>query len=822
MGLKIPELDDRDFASILEEARQGIPVHSETWTDHNVHDPGITILEALSWLTESYNYQLDQVTDAHRRKYLKLLGVTPEPPRPAAASLRLRHPEGTKGTTVPEGQPLVADDASGEQKHFQTVAPVTLTTAELVRVISETESGRIDNTMANDTPDVHFLGFGATARVGSAMYLGFDTDPFDGVGTLDIAMNFHDEGLPDPASHGTESSTFGPTVVVSWQYCREYTGWYLDPNWHDFDVPYDGTNRLYQDGTVHLARPSDWNREKASPEHGVLGQDEGFVWIRCLIEKPSEEDPSYDGAPHHEVPPQFESIDVNTVQAIHKSTVTEEVLTRPDGGTETTAGPSQTFGFEHGPVLEDRSTPDIVVRRDPQGILDEQWTRVEDFDGSASDDYHYVLDVTAGTIRFGDEIRGAIPDVGREVVAKSYVHGGGTEGNVPESTSWQFRPEIVVRDGVYKFYSGADTSLKRRGAIVVGDPPEGGDASEFDYGDWFADVPGEVTTDDRRGDLEVEITVGADGGSETDVKGVFSPMAVRIDPGTVVRFVWQSGIDDIVVHDQPTGSEWVGYPSPPFETITDEDAFDYEQTYTFESSVDLSDVLVHPNGPASGGRDAESLDAAFARLRADLREAYRAVTAVDYGTVATNTPGLRFGRAKAVLYSGTTAEGCNRRPNVRVIVVPFSTRDKPVPTNGFLEAVDCHLQEHRLLTERVTVEPPAYVGISVTAEIRIAGGYSGPERTVAVENRLAEFLHPLEGFDGNGWPFGRPVYQSELYEVIAEVEGVDCVLDVAITASGATARYHGGNVEIGQSSLVFSEDHSVVVESDRGHCGVET
>jgi len=45
------------------------------------------------------------------------------------------------------------------------------------------------------------------------------------------------------------------------------------------------------------------------------------------------------------------------------------------------------------------------------------------------------------------------------------------------------------------------------------------------------------------------------------------------------------------------------------------------------------------------------------------------------------------------------------------------------------------------------------------------------------ENKLQKFLHPVSGgFDGKGWPFGRSIYISEIYEVIDCVEGVNYIV----------------------------------------------
>jgi len=48
MPLPTPNLDDRRFQDILDEARRLIPRYCPEWTDHNLSDPGITFLELFA------------------------------------------------------------------------------------------------------------------------------------------------------------------------------------------------------------------------------------------------------------------------------------------------------------------------------------------------------------------------------------------------------------------------------------------------------------------------------------------------------------------------------------------------------------------------------------------------------------------------------------------------------------------------------------------------------------------------------------------------------------------------------------------------------
>ncbi|HVE87051.1 MAG TPA: hypothetical protein VND93_29555 [Myxococcales bacterium] len=73
MPLELPDLDDRTYADLVEEARRLIPSFDPLWTDHNPSDPGITVVELFAYLSELLLYRLNRVTEANQNKFLKLL-----------------------------------------------------------------------------------------------------------------------------------------------------------------------------------------------------------------------------------------------------------------------------------------------------------------------------------------------------------------------------------------------------------------------------------------------------------------------------------------------------------------------------------------------------------------------------------------------------------------------------------------------------------------------------------------------------------------------------------------------------------------------------
>jgi hypothetical protein len=81
MALTLPNLDNRRYADLVEEARGLMIVEAPTLTNHNPSDPAITLVEALAYFVDALLYRVDRVTDANRAKFVKLLrGPDWQPP----------------------------------------------------------------------------------------------------------------------------------------------------------------------------------------------------------------------------------------------------------------------------------------------------------------------------------------------------------------------------------------------------------------------------------------------------------------------------------------------------------------------------------------------------------------------------------------------------------------------------------------------------------------------------------------------------------------------------------------------------------------------
>lgn len=184
MPLPLPTLDKRTWADLVSEARALLPRYAPEWTDYNVHDPGITLIELFAWLSEMLMFRADQIPPAEVRAFLRWFGVTPLPAQAAATVLALRLPPGGPGNSLGGG--LKVQDPSGALV-FEADDPVFVSPAWIELSVSEgTGRGQIwskaagaftNISSANCRPGYAMAPLGSQPGVGDALWLGFDCAP---------------------------------------------------------------------------------------------------------------------------------------------------------------------------------------------------------------------------------------------------------------------------------------------------------------------------------------------------------------------------------------------------------------------------------------------------------------------------------------------------------------------------------------------------------------------------------------------------------------------------------------------------------------------
>ena len=116
-----PNLDDRTFGQLRTEAIARIQSGCPEWTDFSVSDPGVALVEAFAYLTQTLLYRLNRVPDKQYRAFLGLLGVTEQPPTAATVTVVFARQATVGVIDIPRGTRVAADPVV-----FSTLAAVRL------------------------------------------------------------------------------------------------------------------------------------------------------------------------------------------------------------------------------------------------------------------------------------------------------------------------------------------------------------------------------------------------------------------------------------------------------------------------------------------------------------------------------------------------------------------------------------------------------------------------------------------------------------------------------------------------------------------------
>lgn len=222
--------------------------------------------------------------------------------------------------------------------------------------------------------------------------------------------------------------------------------------------------------------------------------------------------------------------------------------------------------------------------------------------------------------------------------------------------------------------------------------------------------------------------------------------------------------------------------------------------------IDPRLITVFNEYPAEGGVDDETLDDLLTRGLRLMTERSRAVSQEDFEALTKQSAPGRVARAKAVFdrnLEDPAAPRAEAHVSVRLLPacgflgLPEDPRERyrlaGVSTGGDMCAemaaalagaavnmlyddVFAFLDKRRLITTAVHVVRPVFVPLSLMLTVRAKAGVDTRRLEEDVRQKVVEFLDPYRGWiDGDGWPFGRSVYRSELYQQLEGVEGVDHV-----------------------------------------------
>lgn len=418
--LPAPNLDDRRFQDLVDDAKRRIQQSCPEWSDHNVSDPGVTLIEAFAHMVDGLSYRLNRVPERLYVTFLELIGVELHPP--SAASVDLTYwlsAAQSDDVVVPQGaQAATPRTDTDEAIVFTTTRELRIPPRRLRHVMTQGAGEEVVNRATDTRSADRFEVFHNPPRIDDVLLLGLDDPAPSAAVALRFDSQVEGKGV-DPR--------FPPLRWEAW----------VGESWYPCDVERDETGGLNRSGDVVIHVP-------ATHEASIIGGQRAG-WLRCrVIEAP-------EGYPRYSASPTISAVEASvvggTVPAEHAAPIIDEVIGLSEGV------PGQVFNLEHAPVV---SGGDIVVEV-AAGSGWQQWREVETFAGCSESDQVFRLDRARGHLLLPPAVRdpdgtlrsyGAVPPKGAPLRIPVYRTGGGPRGNVATRAITVMREAIPLVDRV--------------------------------------------------------------------------------------------------------------------------------------------------------------------------------------------------------------------------------------------------------------------------------------------------------------------------------------------------------------------------------------
>ena len=461
-----PNLDDRTWQDIVNQARALIPKYAPEWTDHNPSDPGIALIELFAWIVESMIYRLNRVPEKNLIAFLNLLDITRDPATPATAQIRFQIPPTSAPFTIPQGTQVGSLQTDTEPAIiFETdkpleVLPTSLKQAVLVEgnIYRRVSTALVDSPLGGLRLRLEGNQQGNQSR---QLLLGFDAAV---TVALPLMFQFSKPAPPE----GLE---------VRWRYSTLAAP---PSEWATLATERldDQTEGLQGNGQVAVTVPSSWTAQNSevwaelqpqTPEDLV---DTPLFWVGLELENVGIEPPSAPpGSPRifPDIELGLDYILANAVAATHALSIRQSERLGTGSGE-----PFQRFELAHTPLYKQPGAENpydhlVVEVRSQQ--LDggfgpwQPWSAVEDLPKGVAAAYR--LNPVTGTLYLGNDHptlspdgHGTIPPSGSELQAVSYRYvTGGVAGNVPPGSLTIIRtpiPGAAVATNVGPATGGSD------------------------------------------------------------------------------------------------------------------------------------------------------------------------------------------------------------------------------------------------------------------------------------------------------------------------------------------------------------------------------
>src|SRR6185503_5726172 len=175
-----PNLFQRRFQELVEIGRARLPSLAPEWTDHNAHDPGITLMELLAWVAEAQLYSLSRVRRDERLAYAALLGIFPHGTQGASGMIWSdrndpNSPASTHRRSLVLPEETAVSVRGGESSTFRLTQRLLWAPGRIAKLETQDAQGRTtDHTITNERGGLPFLPFGERGGRQTTLALTFE------------------------------------------------------------------------------------------------------------------------------------------------------------------------------------------------------------------------------------------------------------------------------------------------------------------------------------------------------------------------------------------------------------------------------------------------------------------------------------------------------------------------------------------------------------------------------------------------------------------------------------------------------------------------
>ena len=484
-------LDGRNFDDLVTDLVARIPAHTPEWTNPQVGDPGRTLIDLFAWLADTILYRVNLLPERQRLEFLRLLNIPMRPARAATGLVKLE--VSNKKITRPVYVPpftTVQGPIDSETTDEITVLPVSgkvfakrKPTEEEETVFSPIKEALEDlygmRSLEIGPPDENPPEEISIPYITEPLFQDVSIDPvgFDfGRETIDqtvwiaLLAADNDSRLIEEVKRAFDPDELGARVIhIGIEPCitlsefdenvhrslsmNDLWQWEMPSSRDDveatpYTVPYlpleikrDTTDGFIRRGVVQLALPSseqialpansvDDDIYAGTGNHPPRVDDEDIArrlvsWIRLLPKQRIES-------------MALSWLGINAVKIDQRKTIRNVLVATSSGA------PDQTIQLPAASI--EVSGFDLQVEE--RGVGYKNW-QDQPLHTASHNDRIFDLDSEAGIVRFGDGLRGTIPEEGSRIRVALMRYGGGRQGNMaPSNLTAIAHPDLTATQPV--------------------------------------------------------------------------------------------------------------------------------------------------------------------------------------------------------------------------------------------------------------------------------------------------------------------------------------------------------------------------------------